>query len=222
MHELPFLDFHAHGAQPPTFGVLRVVSIGPFDAAPEGEPYTVGLHPWCTAEPWADAAIAALPSALERRGAVGLGEVGLDRLCGATMQQQRAWLAQQLRLADGLGLPVVLHCVRAWAELLAELRLFPSLRWAVHGFRGSLAVARGLLEAGGRISLGAALLRDAGLAELAAAVPVERLFLETDDAEGQPLQELYRRVAELRGLAVEELRQIMMRNGNSFFGDMFL
>lgn len=222
MHELLFLDFHVHALQPPSPGVLRVVSVGPFDVAPDGEPCTVGLHPWSTAEEWADAAISALPKVVEQRGAIGLGEVGLDRLRGASMSRQRALLAQQLRLADGLGLPVVLHCVRAWAELLAELRQFPALRWAVHGFRGSSAVAYQLLEAGGRISLGAALLRDVGLEELAATLPVERMFLETDDVVGLPVQELYLRVAELRGLGIDELRRSMMRNGNNFFGDSLI
>ena len=220
---VPFVDFHSHDAQPALPDVVRVVSLNPLDAPIHHEGLsTVGLHPWSTALPNAEAALAALPAACAQQGVVGVGEVGLDRLRGAPLPQQRSMLARQLQLAAALQLPVVLHCVRTWPELLVELRPFATLRWAVHGFRGSPAVARSLLLAGGCISIGPALLSDARLAGLVPERPLERLFLETDGHRDVPIQVLYRRVAGLRGMGVDALKCAMVHNFNSFFGQCVL
>lgn len=136
-----------------------------------------GVHPWRLddlrqvdeLEPWLDEA-------------VGLGELGLDRVRGADRALQRKAFARQLALARERNLPVVLHVVRAHGEVLQTLRKegLPAAGGMVHGFAGSPEVAREYLDLGLHLSFGRR------LSEAAAHVPGDRLLVETDCPDGAP------------------------------------
>ncbi len=146
-----------------------------------------GVHPW-----WAhevsdcDETMARLAARLSSDGAVALGECGLDalRLADAPLAHQLAVFEAQLRLARELGLPVVLHQVRARQEFEGALRRvgWPTAGAVVHGFSGDRAWAQTLVRGGVKLGVGAALLR-AGRDKLREALreaPLEALLLETD------------------------------------------
>ena len=204
----------------PCAGELRVRAVSPLDGVDDATLRTVGLHPWDTNDAQhVEAALWALPDACGRRGVVGVGEIGLDRRRGAPLEVQREILQRQLQVARGLGLPVVLHCVAAWSELLACLRPCAGLRWAVHGFRGNAALAQTLLAAGGCISFGEHLLRTTPtLIEALRQTPIDALFLETD-ASQTPIAEVYAAAARLRGIALDELTNQLYINAQKFFCD---
>jgi TatD DNase family protein len=88
-------------------------------AAETGGIAILGVHPWSTAEldakglaPWLED--------LKQRDLRGIGEIGLDTLHGGWENQRRGF-RDQLAIARERELPVVLHCVRAYPELLALL-----------------------------------------------------------------------------------------------------
>jgi len=149
-----------------------------------------GIHPWyCNQHKTAD--LDTLARFLE--SAVALGECGLDAIhAGADHETQLWWLRCQLRLAAELELPLILHCVRNSEALLRELTAYPGLRGVVHGFSGSLEEALRFTAAGFHIGIGAMVLREQAkkMQRLAAAVPIERLLLETDSPDGLPDGEL--------------------------------
>lgn len=145
-------DVHTH--RPPadltTPAVVSIDASEPFEPRP-GECYAVGIHPW-------HAAADRLPL-LRLRAAhpqvVMIGEAGLDRLVEAPMPLQIELFEAQVRLADELRKPLIIHCVRAWGELLdVRKRLRPDSPWIVHGFRGKSPLATQLLDAGLSLSFG--------------------------------------------------------------------
>lgn len=135
--------------------------------------YSAGWHPW-----WP------LPADMEwvRRMAghpqvALIGECGIDLLRGrGTEAEQLALLREHARLAEEAGKPLLIHCVRAWQQVMALRReMRPEQPWIIHGFRGKPELARQLVAAGFHISLGERFNPAA-----AAAIPPERLLRETD------------------------------------------
>ena len=104
----------------------------------------------------------------------------------------RIVLIRQIELSEEAGKPLIIHCVKAWDELLRIRRItHPVMPWIIHGFRGKKQLAEQLLGRGFYLSFGARYHPEA----LQAAWTAGRLLLETDD---NPIHIgcLYREVAE--------------------------
>jgi TatD DNase family protein len=119
---------------------------------------------------------------------VAIGEIGLDfyRLDFPPEVQERAFVAQ-LELAVEVGLPVVIHTREAWPRMLEILqtqrrRLGRRLRGVLHAFSGSLAVAEEAAALGFYFGIGGPLTypRNEGLRNVVAALPRDRVVVETD------------------------------------------
>lgn len=145
-----FTDVHSHSHRGPD--VITNLREGDSISTPEGLAcYSAGLHPWDTEKPfdwlWLERTVA------DPR-VVAVGECGLDRIKGAPLEEQEKLFRRQVALSELIGKPLIIHCVRAYAEMLrlrAELK--PSQPWLIHGFRGKSELARQLIAAGFLLSL---------------------------------------------------------------------
>ena len=173
------------------------------------EPASVGIHPWDAAGADADS----LCEALGRAQAVG--EIGLDYL-HPDREAQRRLFEQQLELAETAGMPVVLHCVKAFEPMMTLLGRFRLRAVIFHGFIGSPEQARQALERGYCLSFGERTFASPRTVEALKGTPLSQLFLETDDSE-TPVKTIYTRVAELLALSVEELKQATTENYERIF-----
>ena len=166
-----FADIHTHDTRA---GADSIINIEPDSPIPSGGSYSTGIHPWRAAE--ADRLWPLVEDAAGRPEIVAIGECGLDRLRGPGMDIQEEVFVRHARLAERTGKPLIIHCVRAWAEILRlHSRLRPAVPWIIHGFRGRPALASQLLQAGFHLSLG-----PKASPELLALVPPDRLHRETD------------------------------------------
>ena len=199
-----FYNVHRHGFPVPP-GELAVVNRRPGEPldGPPGALLSCGVHPW---EADAPGGLAWLEQALSNPRAVAVGETGLDRARGPGLDVQGETFLRQLELAKARQAPVIIHCVRAFQEIIqAKRRHDTGTLWVVHGFRGKPELARRLLDAGMALSFGAAALSPTpSLRATIALVPFDRLFLETDEAD-IPVARVYAAVAALKGVSVEEL-----------------
>ena len=198
---------------------------------------TAGVHPHDAAE--LDAAgRAEIAGWLARPRVVAVGECGLDyHYMRSPREAQREALAWQLALARERELPVSLH-VRgdapdAFAELLELWRSEGrgALEGVLHCYTGTLAFARRALDAGLLVSFSGILTfrRDRGLREVAKALPLDRLLVETDAPLLAPEGLRGRRnepvhvakvgavLAELHGVALEEVARATTRNARRLF-----
>jgi len=198
---------------------------------------TVGVHPHDAAELDAEGR-ERLVGWLARPRVVAVGECGLDyHYMRAPREVQREVLAWQLALARERGLPVSLH-VRgdapdAFGELLELWRSEGrgALEGVLHCYTGTLEFARRALDAGLLVSFSGILTfkRDRGLRDVARALPLERLLVETDAPLLAPEGLRGRRnepvhvakvgavLAELQGVAVEEVARATTRNARRLF-----
>lgn len=155
-------DFHTHRLdQPPGTGIVClpqniILEQDSWTPHPNGL-YAAGIHPWWTAQHHFSLQnhLEALSRWLQIPQVVQLGECGLDRLHGATLDEQVRILDAQIELAEQYNRPLTLHIVRAFDLLLSvRKRHRPKQRWTIHGFRGNPALARQLLDAGFDLSFG--------------------------------------------------------------------
>ncbi len=169
-----FSDIHSHSRRGPD--VVTNLPYGEeIDTAPGEAWYSVGFHPWDTAG-GATPDMDFLQRLAADRRVVAIGEAGIDRLRGGDTELQREVFRRQAFLAEEVGKPLIIHCVRAWDDILALRReIRPEVEWIIHGFRGGAEQASRLLAAGLMLSLGE---RRAPGAE--AFIPADRRYCETD------------------------------------------
>lgn len=145
---------------------------------------TVGVHPY-HAKDMDDAVFEGIAALAKRDGVVAIGEIGLDYFneFSPRPDQARAF-EQQLNLACDLGLPVVIHNREADADSLAILKNFADKLpgCIMHCFGSDAAVAEACVELGFYISFAGNVTfpKAENLRAAAAAVPLERLLVETD------------------------------------------
>ena len=153
-----------------------------------------------------------------RYPSVWLGEIGLDFLHDTPREVQVSVFRQQLRLAQELSRPVIIHQVRASSVLVRIIREEKfTMGGVIHAFSGSLEEAHTFIQLGFKIGIGILLLNSrAKKVRLAAqCLPLKDLLLETDSPfmlpEGQNspanVRQIATQVATLRGISLYELAQ---------------
>ena len=167
---VPHLDVHTHNRCPEGPAIVHVEAVPGMTALPDAPRadvrYSLGVHPWNAGRPDVAEALESQRHLAESAPTqlAAIGECGLDRLRGPGLDVQKDVFMTQARLAARLRLPLIVHCVRAWGELLAARRRLLAESgtagtaeepvWIVHGFRGKPALARQLLDAGMHLSFG--------------------------------------------------------------------
>ena len=159
---------------------------------------TVGIHPWHAT----DGDIAFVEQRASEIDAIG--EIGLDFACDAPHELQIAIFRAHLAIAERLEKPVVLHCVKAFEEVMRILRNYSLKAVIFHGFIGSKEQAQRAVAQGHYLSFGERTFRSPKTIEALRSTPLSHLFVETDEST-TPIEEIYARIAELRGLPVAEL-----------------
>jgi len=149
------IDFHTHQAPTDTVTSVRSLLLSEFERITEHDLFSIGIHPWYTEGIEFENQFAELELLLKRNNVIALGEIGLDKHRGAPIEKQIELFERQVQIAEKYRKPVVIHCVRAWSELLeSRKRIKPSTPWAIHGFRGQSELAKMLLNAGIYLSFG--------------------------------------------------------------------
>ena len=157
----------------------------------------------------------AVPS--DNRAIQAIGEIGLDYACTKDRATQLDVLRRQLELACRTGLPVVLHCVRAFEPLMRELTVCEPRAVIFHGFIGSPEQARQALARGYCLSFGERTFASPKSLRALRETPLGQLFFETDDA-AVAIEEIYARAAEALGMPEERLKRATLENYERIFG----
>lgn len=143
-----------------------------------------GLHPWYVREA-SDGWETELDGFL-RRAAIGVGEIGLDKwIRDHDLEKQKQIFVSQLALAVAHGLPVTIHCLRAFGHLLEILQreTLPERGFLLHSYGGPKEMIESFLVLGGYFSISGYFFHERKrehLRSLLALVPRDRLLVETD------------------------------------------
>lgn len=174
---------------------------------------SAGIHPWSINEQAYKIQLKKLTDIAQNPAIKFIGECGLDRLKGAPLPLQEEIFIKQIRIAEDMKKPVIIHCVRCYNELLSIKKIVrPRVPMIIHGFNSKIEIARQLLDKGFFLSLGGALLNEESNAvKILQEMPLERLFLETDDKDISII-DIYQEAAAIRGLSFEELEKVIFDN----------
>ena len=161
-----------------------------------------------------------------------IGEIGLDyHYEDIPRDRQQAAFRAQMGLARELGLPVIVHEREAHEDGIRIVEEFPEVTGVFHCYSGSAEMAKWLIDRGWYIGFtGVLTFKNARRAvETAAAIPLERIVLETDCPYMSPepfrgkrndpgrLYRMAERLAEIRGLPLEEIHRITFENGKRLY-----
>lgn len=172
-----YYDIHTHSQPVHPEDIAIVNCLVPALDAGSHQFYSVGIHPWYIYN--VEEQLAGLERQAMLPGVVAIGEAGLDKLAEAPLERQLEVFKASAALAESLGVFLIIHCVKAWDELIAlKKELKPRMPWVIHGFRGNAALAEQLIRQGFYLSFGEYFNPTA----VRVAWP-DRLFAETDDRE---------------------------------------
>ena len=161
-----------------------------------------------------------------------IGEIGIDyHYEDIPRDLQLKAFRMQMELARELGLPVIVHEREAHEDGMAVVREFPDVTGVFHCYSGSAEMARQLVDKGWYIGFtGVLTFKNARKAiETAASIPIDRIVLETDCPYMAPvphrgkrndpgyLCHMAEKLAEIRGLSLEEIHEITYENGKRLY-----
>ncbi len=161
-----------------------------------------------------------------------IGEIGLDyHYEGIPRDIQRNAFRMQMELARELELPVIVHEREAHGDGMTVVDEFPQVRGVFHCYSGSAEMARELVKRGWYIGFtGVLTFKNARKAlEVASSIPLDRIVLETDCPYMSPepfrgrrndpgkLYRMAEKLAEIRGLPLEEIQRITLENGRCLY-----
>ena len=161
-----------------------------------------------------------------------IGEIGLDyHYEDIPRELQLKAFRAQMELARELKLPVIVHEREAHEDGMRLVRDFPEVTGVFHCYSGSAEMARQLVDKGWYIGFtGVLTFKNARKAvEVASSIPLEWIVLETDCPYMAPepfrgkrndpgkLYRMAEKLAEIRGLDLEEIHQITLENGKRLY-----
>ena len=161
-----------------------------------------------------------------------IGEIGLDyHYEDIPREIQLKAFRMQMALARELGLPVIVHERDAHEDGMKVVDEFPDVTGVFHCYSGSAEMAKELIKRGWYIGFtGVLTFKNARKAiEVASAIPLDRIVLETDCPYMSPepfrgkrndpgkLYRMAEKLAEVRGLTVEEIHTITIENGKRLY-----
>ena len=193
---------------------------------------TVGMHPH-DAKDLDDETVRMFRDLAVHPKVVALGEMGLDYYRDLSPRPiQKAAFERQLDLAEELDLPIVIHNREAYHDILPILQARRGrVRGVMHCFSGDVEIMRQSLALGFHIGIGGPVTyrKSDALRMVAQKVPADALLVETDCPwlapqfrRGKRNEPAYVRataekIAELRGISLEEIGEITTQNFEALF-----
>lgn len=168
------------------------------------------------------------------RSAVAIGEIGLDyTLTDVPRQIQISAFRSQLALALKYNLPILIHCRKAFQDVLSILKDVDIRKTGgvMHAFSGSPETAQECVKLGLYISIAGTVTYSNAVRplEVVKKIPLQRLLLETDAPDLTPapyrgqanepafIVETARKVARIKGVTVEEVATATTLNAKKLF-----
>ena len=181
------------------------------------EYYSIGIHPWHP-----DKSLMTKVSEYATSPLVAaIGETGLDKITAKSSDDfklQQELFIEHITISEKVGKPLIIHCVKAWDELLRIRKsVNPTKPWVIHGFRGKVALAEQLMDAGLYLSFNSLYNTDS----LKVAWKRHRLLTETDDS-NIDIKNVYNQITNSLKISNEELSDVIGLFFNSFCSSLGL
>ncbi len=183
--------------------------------------FSIGIHPWYINESLIKYEIDLIKTVAEKPEILAIGECGLDVAKVVPIDFQLEVFSNLQEIAASANKPLIIHCVRAYNELIAAKKKFKTTQsWIVHGFNTNYQTANQLIKNDFYISFGAALSKES-VASIFKQMPIEKIFLETDDSD-HSIESIYNIAAEIKNISLDLLKIQLIKNFDCCFKNVSL
>ena len=192
---------------------------------------TIGYHP-SEAQITSDSDLNLLKNQIKSCDkVVGIGEIGLDYHYGKEdIELQKELFRKQMKLAEELNLPVVIHSRDATEDTINILKEFPQVIGDIHCFSGSVETANIYIKMGYKIGIGGVVtFKNSNLYKVVESIGLDNIILETDapylapvPVRGKKNSSKYvpyiaEKVSEILNCSLEEVAKITTANASTLF-----
>ena len=209
----PYINIHTHHLSKDN-GVFLFNNRFGFDKELYLERYfSIGIHPW---DADLQISISELENIIQHKNCLAIGECGLDKVYDIDLELQKKVFISQLDVAVKIQKPVIIHCVKAFDELIEICTPYHSkTSLIIHGFNKSLQLAKQLIDKGFYISLSHSIFKKEGTDFNS--LPIEKLFLETDNSESILIEDVYQKAANCLHITNDDLKEKIYSNFTTLF-----
>lgn len=212
-----FLNTHTHHLSHQS-DVLELYNQFPNELNLNAKIYSSGIHPAYINSTTIDEEINLINHHILDKNCLAIGEIGLDKLCETDFNLQIEVFEKQIKIAEENQLPIIIHSVRAYQEILhIRKKMNITVPFIFHGFNKNEQLLQQIIVQNCFASFGKNLLYNKNLQIIFANLSAKYFFLENDSSE-IPIQEIYVFAADLRKISIEELQQQMAENWKNVFG----
>ena len=221
---MSYIDIHTHQNSNKINCFIKSVALTDilFEMLPNIN-YSIGIHPWYIPKN-PTPVLSFLKKNITSQQILAIGEIGLDfqkKILETNSKScQIDIFEQQISIAKKNKKPIIIHCVKAWDELIAiKQQKATATAWIVHGFSKNKFLAKQLLQHGFYLSFGANIIKNSSNAATLKTMPLDKIFLETDDQTTYNIQDIYTKAANILNMPLPELTQIITQNYQKVFGN---
>lgn len=184
-------------------------------------PFSCGLHPWHLNDINVEDELNSLRMLSGNEMLRAIGECGLDRNVSVNIELQKRVFIEHIKIANHHQKPLIIHAVKSFSDFLNILNSETiTSKWIFHGFNANKVIANKLLKYENvYFSFGSALLKERSkTSEVFKALPMNRIFLETDEG-NDSIESIYQRAASLLQTEELELKKQLFMNYTEVFND---
>lgn len=215
-----YFDIHSHhfSDQSDIVQIMNVLAYDKIQADKLGF-FSCGMHPWYIPndlkvnqlEQW-------LVEMISMPNLVAIGEFGLDKQRGPDSALQEEVFRLHVKISEEHGKPVIIHCVKSLNEIM-QLRktLQPNQPWILHGFNANAQAIEQCTKLGFYFSINRNCLAKRDLQSWLQLIPLNRLFLESDDSI-RSVKDLYPQISDALDISESGLKDVIGRNVKTVFG----
>ena len=219
-HNKKYIDIHTHSINH-TDDVFSIVNLDINSGIPVKEKehfyFSYGIHPWFIKTDKVDEEINYIKQTIDDPNLLALGETGIDKKCKTDLSIQEKVFTTHLNLAEKHNKPVIIHCVKAYDEILKMLSAYPSVKAVFHGFNKDLNQAKKITQQGHFISFGSFLsTKNQKIIESLKQIPSRFIFLETDNSSFS-IKEIYTFASRIKDVSENRLQKIIRENFLTLF-----
>ncbi len=210
-----YFNTHTHQNYPNAIINVPLASID-FD---ENLLYSIGVHPWDYMK-YCENSIMLLNwlyEYVELPQVAAIGECGIDRNIDTEVELQEDLFQLQVKLAQKYQKPLIIHCVRAYNDILRILQQTKFTQAVVfHRFTGNEQISESFKDFDCYYSFGAELFTRTQSMEMLKSLSLDRIFLENDTADVS-IEEIYSFVAKQIGISMETLCENLQKTAEKVF-----
>jgi TatD DNase family protein len=216
----PYINIHSHSnIEGNCIGIknfliqdIRIDTI--FPAA-----YSIGIHPWHISKLNIKNSLQQLENLADNSQLKAIGECGLDRAVASNFDLQREVFIAQIRIAAKYNKAIIIHNVRAFSDILEVFKQEQiSIPVIFHAFNGNKVIMQKLMKYDVYFSIGSDIFKENSRSQrIIADIPINRLFMETDEWTGGKIEDIYSEVSKHIDRSIIDIRNQIYYSYKSLF-----